>query len=251
MVVAIDGTASFVDCRTASCSAVAISYQLDVDGPVVVASAPLSFNPAGALRTPPSLAATPATNLVDGQHVDVSVTPVVTPKIKRHHRRPMCGPDDHHRRPVAADAVFVRHHHHLWTERRNRRRSVAVRSYIETPTGPVDCRAVTATCVLFTFDPVFQTSNVPLTFDPNGSVAPAFLTRPSADPLDPTSPTTYDLVGFTPGDPFTVQWCNAAGACLRQPWHRARSMRTAWRPLRSTACSPMSNPPTSAPNGAR
>ena len=78
----------------------------------------------------------------------------------------------------------------------------------------VDCRATTATCVLFTYDQVFQTSKVSLTFDENGPVQPAFMVRPSPDPNDQWNTHTYDLVGFTSGDPFTVGWCNSDGACL-------------------------------------
>ena len=217
VVVAIDGTASFVDCRTASCSAVAVSYQLGVDGPVVVASAALAFNPAGALRTPPSLTVAPSTGLVDGQQVAVTVTPAVIDDafggtVVIQCAAPLVTLDD--LSTGSSDCSFDSLTPVDGPDGGTGTATVSVRTFIETTSGPVDCRAVTSTCVLFTYDPVFQTSNVPLTFDPNGAVAPAFLTRPSADPFDPVASGTFDLVGFTPGDPFEVHFCNAAGACL-------------------------------------
>jgi hypothetical protein len=207
---------SFVDCRTTSCSLVAISYPMDSDGPVVVGASALAFNPAGALRTPPSLTVTPQTGLVDGQSVAVSVSPAGNPESLGGTNvyqctTPVTTLDD----LVAASAscAFDTVGDLSGPEGGTAVGTIEVRAYINTPTGPVDCRAATATCVLFTLDPVFQTSNVPLTFDEHGAVQPAFLSRPSVEPYG-TSTSTYDLVGFTPNDPFHVNFCNADGACL-------------------------------------
>lgn len=215
-----DETVSFVDCRTTSCTVLAVSYPMDALGPVVLASAVLAFNPAGALRAPPVLTATPSTNLVDGQSVAVSVTPAADPSefggtVVIQCTRPMVTFDD--LLMAESDCSFDTMTDLTGPAGGTATGSTPVRAFIQTPTGPVDCRAATATCVLFTYDQVFQTSNVPLAFDENGAVQPAFLSRPPVGPFDPDNPpvsTTYDLVGFTPNDPFTVNFCNAAGTCL-------------------------------------
>ncbi len=45
---------------------------------------------------------------------------------------------------------------------------------------------------------------------------PQLLTRLDSTSTDPSS-TTYDLVGFTPNDPYTVRLCNSGGACISTP----------------------------------
>lgn len=215
-----DGTVAFVDCRTTSCTVEAVSYPMDAGGPVVLASAVVTFNPAGALRTPPLLTATPHTNLVDGQQVNVSVTPAGDPDtldgtVVLQCTAPISSLTD--LIGASSSCSFDTMANLTGPTGGTAVGTVALRAFISTPTGPVDCRATTSTCVLFTYDQVFQTSNVPLTFDATGPVEPAFLTRPLVGPFDPNNPpitTTFDLVGFTPGEPFTIHWCNADGACL-------------------------------------
>lgn len=213
-----DGTFSFTDCRTTSCTVEAVSYDMSGDnGPVVLAASTVAFNPAGALRTPPVLTATPHAGLVDDQNVDVTVNPATASDaldgtIVLQCITPMTTLDD-------LQMIFTNCSFDTVTELSGPAGGTAtgkikVRAFVNTPTGPVDCRATTATCVLFTYDQVFQMSNVSLAFDENGPLKPAFLARPKADPSDYSADTTYDLVGFTPSDPFTVSWCNPQGVCL-------------------------------------
>ena len=54
-------------------------------------------------------------------------------------------------------------------------------AYIETATGPVDCRAVTVTCSLVTIDPVVQTASAPLVH-PRRCGAPRALHAPQLRP---------------------------------------------------------------------
>ncbi len=217
VVSANDGTFSFVDCRTTSCTIEAITYPMDAEEPLVIASKVLAFNPASALRTPPTLTATPQTGLVDGQRVNVTVNPATEPDaldgtIVLQCIAPINTLDD--LALIYSKCSFENLSDISGPAGGTAVGTVAVSAYIATPTGPVDCRATTSTCVLVTFDQVFQSSNVPLTFDENGPVRPAFLRRPIAVPSAQPSTLTYDLVGFTPGDPFTVRWCNPEGTCL-------------------------------------
>ena len=89
-------------------------------------------------------------------------------------------------------------------------------TYIDTPTGPVDCRATGTTCTMVTVDPGGQVGNAPPRFSADSPAKPTLLQRPFGPmgPPDPPPTSTYDLLGFTPNDPFTVQWCNDAGQCL-------------------------------------
>lgn len=63
---------SAVDCRTSACDLVAARLGDETDDPVEVARVPLAFDPSGDLVAAPTVSVSPASNLVDGQVVEVT-----------------------------------------------------------------------------------------------------------------------------------------------------------------------------------
>ncbi|HET8931282.1 MAG TPA: neocarzinostatin apoprotein domain-containing protein [Acidimicrobiales bacterium] len=220
-----ESSVTVTDCRTTACELRAViggevlttSNGEVGDEPTLVAVAPVSFDPAATLRTPPSIAASPTTGLVDGQQIDVTVTPAADPTdpsdqgaitmvcttpitsiaelTKVFSECDFAAPSTFEPIDVAGGSGFT------------------VRAYIETAHGPVDCRAAGARCTIVAVDAVGQTDNVTLSFDPDAPAEPAVMLRPDGQ-FDGSKPMLFDVVGFTPVDSFTVQWCNENGDCL-------------------------------------
>ena len=200
------GSTSTTDCRTTACEVRAVQLN-GLTTSDVVAATTVSFDPTAPLRTAPTISVTPSTGLADGQHVTATVTPADASLPILECTKPIttiADLADITAKCVPAGAEGVAGGPPPGT---------VVQAYIETPSGPVDCRAPGATCVLTTVDPVGQSANAPLGFDPNAPAAPALLLRDQA-PVAPPGVETYDLIGFTPGDPYTVRWCNPQGDCL-------------------------------------
>ena len=207
-------TVTVTDCRATACVVRAVGF--DAIGPTVVAEAPVTFDPAAPLRPAPELAATPTTGLVDAQVIEVTAASAASPTatggpgtVVVQCTAPIHSTDDLQRILTDCDlSTSVEYPPYLagtvefW-----------VRAYVETADGPVDCRAPWATCALVAVDAVGQVADLAIGFDPDGPVEPALLQRPGTW-SDELGPMIFDVVGFTPGDPFTVRWCNDAGACL-------------------------------------
>lgn len=214
------GSVSVVDCRATSCSLAAVAFGDSGDfRTAILATAMLSFDPAAALRSRPTISVTPNSNLVDAQQVSLSAT--------------MSGADLSANDVSAAICVqplsdlgdistfftscgFEGAADFEGPDGGPFTGTATVAAYINTPTGPVDCRATGATCTMVTIDPVGQVANASLSFTAGAPVKPALLQRPYSPtgPFDPSMISTFDLVGFTPNDTFTVRWCNDAGQCL-------------------------------------
>ncbi len=205
-----------VDCRTTSCVLVAVSFSVASDGSTVLAQVALAFDPSGALRPAPTITATPTTGLVDGQAIAVTVhpgssDPATEPTVVYACTVPVTTFDQ-----VLSDCDILASQELTGTSGPDATGTLHVSAYLETPTGPVDCRAPAATCALFTLDHIFQFGTLPLSFTAAGPVRPQLLTRFDPTATEPFS-TTYDLVGFTPNDPYTVKLCNSGGACISTP----------------------------------
>lgn len=219
-----ESSVTVTDCRTTACELRAVIGGVvttapsgEVDDERTLAAAPVAFDPAASLRTPPSIAASPTTGLVDGQQIDVTVTPAADPT----------DPSDQGAitmvctTPITSIAELnkVFSECDFATPPIFEPIDVAggsgfrVGAYIETIHGPVDCRAAGARCTIVAVDAVGQTDNVTLSFDPDAPAEPAVLLRPDGQ-FDGSEPMLFDVVGFTPGDPFTVRWCNEEGDCL-------------------------------------
>jgi hypothetical protein len=203
-----------VDCRTASCVLVAVSFSVASDGSTPLAQVALAFDPSGALRPAPTITATPATGLVDGQAMAVTVhpgssDPMTDPTVVYACTIPVTSFDQ-----VLSGCDILGGQDLTGTSGPDATGTLHASAYLETPTGPVDCRAPAATCALFTLDPILQFGTLPLSFTAAGPVRPQLLTRFDPTSTEPFS-TTYDLVGFTANDPFTVKLCN--GACISTP----------------------------------
>ena len=206
-----------VDCRTTTCTLVAVKENLadpSGNGATILATVALAFDPSGGLRTPPVITATPSSGLVDQQPLAVDVNPANSLGAL-----PVAGyafPCTHAVASIAEATTDcgLGQLQFLDTESGGHATgTVPADAYVETPTGPVDCRAPAATCTLATFDPIYQVSTTPVGFTADGPVQPELLTRPSATGSTPDNP-TLDLVGFTPNDPYTLKWCSDyTGTC--------------------------------------
>lgn len=220
-----DGVSSVAvtDCRTTACVVRAVTGGMAVPvgepgavegGPTVVAEAPVTFDPSAPLRTPPSITASPTTGLVDGQTISVNVTPTGDPSAPGPFvvlcAAPITSIADLGRIYADCDFRFVSGEPGGSGAEAD---EITVGAYVETAHGPVDCRAPGAQCSIVAADAVGQTDNVTLAFDPAAPAKPAVLLRPDTH-VDGAAPMVFDIVGFTPGDPFTVRWCNDAAACL-------------------------------------
>jgi len=231
------GTITATDCRTAACAIRAIAYgeviraagsgssnanaaEAGVPASGIVAEAPVTFDPHAPLRPAPSLTVTPASGLTDGQAVQVTVT---VPDADVSSDGPdvfvaqCASPIDsladietvYDRCALTEPIDFVA------SGGGSFRGTATLSAYIETRNGPIDCRATGSACAIVAIDRIGQTDNVALGFDPDGHVNPRILQRP----LDASSEDFHmvlDIVGLTPGDPFTVKWCNQDHACLAQ-----------------------------------
>lgn len=213
-----NGTSILVDCRTTSCSLRAWSYDDTTDDAIVVGDVPLGFVPDAPLRPAPTLSVSPSEGLVDGQ--EVTVTASVSPSDGR-----FGVPVFQCTEPVsiAPDLIDVFRkcdvNRSSFLDAQSSgsvQGTVTVSPIVQTSNGPFDCRAAGSRCVLAAFDGVYQDASTPLAFDATAPIKPALLQRYDPSALEDTSgtPTTYDLVGFTPNDPYTVKWCNSGGVCL-------------------------------------
>lgn len=205
------GTLSSVDCRVTACSLEAST--LDGEGDlVVVARGAVGFDPAAPLRTAPTIAADPVTDLVDGQSIEVSVTPAqrqdpstaASGATVLQCARPLAtitGPQD-----IASICSLDSIRQISGPDGGTATGDFPVSAFVGTSAGIVDCRLAASECVVATVDPVAQTADVALHFDPDGPADPVVIQRYDPD-VDATS-TTYDMAGFTPGDSFVLTWCS-------------------------------------------